>query len=176
MVSALATRQHDHIPLSTFDATSDQEKYIAEQGTMNLYSTSRVCRSNWLAIFSRCVTSQTAKNGLVTSNSNVDTPKRIPWFYNRRHSLHTDAASSLTFFPSLPSVPLFQLLHPSTPVLIGWIDDPSIQHAVLDDDHPVSLELMNRNARRGKRANKGKRACSRQRRRSKRRAFGNHRR
>ncbi len=40
----------------------------------------------------------------------------------------------------------------------------------------VGWECMNRNARRGKRANHGKRPCSRQRRRSKRRAFGNHRR
>lgn len=39
-----------------------------------------------------------------------------------------------------------------------------------------TYDCMNRNARRGKRANKGKRACSRQARRKRRRRFGNHRR
>lgn len=65
------------------------------------------------------------------------------------------------------SRPFLPLEHPSAPVTIGWID-------LIDDDE--SMELMNRNARRGKRANGGKRPVSRQARRAKKRAFGNHRR
>lgn len=48
-----------------------------------------------------------------------------------------------------------------------------------DDRSPhkdMTYDCLNRNARRGKRANKGKRACSRQNRRKRRRRFGNHRR
>ncbi len=45
-----------------------------------------------------------------------------------------------------------------------------------EQDDSNRMDLMNRNSRFGKKANGGKRACSRQARRSKRRAFGNHRR
>jgi len=58
--------------------------------------------------------------------------------------------------------------HPCTPQTLGFVD--------FDDVPQAPVEMMNRNARRGKRANKGKRPVSRQRRRSKKRAFGNHRR
>jgi hypothetical protein len=51
-----------------------------------------------------------------------------------------------------------------------YYDDPK------EHTHQEAYDCMNRNARRGKRANKGKRACSRQNRRKRRRRFGNHRR
>lgn len=79
--------------------------------------------------------------------------------------------------------------HPSTPVTIGWVNleedqnerdgdsaEADVAPAPNASEQPVQHEFMNRNARRGKRANAGKRPCSRQRRRSKKRAFGNHRR
>ena len=50
------------------------------------------------------------------------------------------------------------------------------RHDLPERAHDEIYECMNRNARRGKRANKGKRACSRQLRRKRRRRFGNHRR
>lgn len=49
-------------------------------------------------------------------------------------------------------------------------------HDSTEDSHRETYDCMNRNARRGKRANKGKRPCSRQHRRKRRRRFGNHRR
>lgn len=68
---------------------------------------------------------------------------------------------------------------PCVPFTVGswWAIDSEDNE--LDDDEqedPKQMDLMNRNSRFGKKANGGKRACSRQRRRSKRRAFGNHRR
>jgi hypothetical protein len=66
--------------------------------------------------------------------------------------------------------------HCSAPISIGWVDDTDDTAHTDRLPQGPPLQLMNRNARRGKRANKGKRPCSRQRRRGKRRAFGNHRR
>ena len=73
--------------------------------------------------------------------------------------------------------------HPLCPVPAGWVDDPD-QYIARDQEeqqggrvsHPSRRWCMNRNARRGNRANKGSRPCSRIRRRKKRRAYGNHRR
>lgn len=70
--------------------------------------------------------------------------------------------------------------HPSAPQSIGWIDllDNKLRHPAAP--HMVGwfepLEAMNRNARRPKRANGSSRPVSRHARRTKRRAFGNHRR
>lgn len=58
----------------------------------------------------------------------------------------------------------------ATPHSQFYYDDPK------EHTHQEAYNCMNRNARRGKRANKGKRACSRQNRRKRRRRFGNHRR
>jgi hypothetical protein len=98
-----------------------------------------------------------------------------------------------------------QTQHPATPVTLGWFDttettktttitnqyydDSSLncneiqQHQQhYNDEETVNsrsnivYELLNRNARRGKRANRGKRPVSRQARRKKRRSIGNHRR
>jgi hypothetical protein len=83
---------------------------------------------------------------------------------------HTNSVSWMR--KSEPLVVLPALNHCSAPVSIGRMDDT----ADTDRLPQETLQLMNRNARRGKRANRGKRPCSRQRRRGKRRAFGNHRR
>lgn len=68
----------------------------------------------------------------------------------------------------------------ATPINVGWIMDVPMIHDETnyhnDDDHNHAIQLMNRNARYGKRANHGKRAVSRQRRRRKKRSIGNHRR
>lgn len=58
--------------------------------------------------------------------------------------------------------------HPCAPVVVGWMWS--------DCESQVQLELMNRNARKPKRANHGARPCSRISRRAKKRALGNHRR
>ena len=66
----------------------------------------------------------------------------------------------------------------STKDVIGTTTLPDLfcQLGLNDRTEEETYECMNRNARRGKRANKGKRACSRQLRRKRRRRFGNHRR
>lgn len=80
------------------------------------------------------------------------------------------------------SVIPFQRDHPSAPKLIAWVDtlEDNVHMHLEDACDPILsfdvLELMNRNARHGKRANRGNRPVSRQRRRVKKRAFGNHRR
>jgi hypothetical protein len=61
---------------------------------------------------------------------------------------------------------------PAGPVIIGWVEMETEQEAPA----PPAMEMMNRAARRGKRANKGKRPVSRARRRTKKRSIGNHRR
>jgi hypothetical protein len=78
--------------------------------------------------------------------------------------------------------------HPSAPFVVGWVDletpgtAGTLQSSDLNtDDSSASdqlspMEMMNRNARKPKRANRGKRAVSRQARRAKKRAIGNHRR
>ena len=63
--------------------------------------------------------------------------------------------------------------------LFCYNDDPKEQRTDTHQQTTTTTEqydCMNRNARRGKRANKGKRACSRQNRRKRRRRFGNHKR
>jgi hypothetical protein len=64
---------------------------------------------------------------------------------------------------------------PSGPITIGWMD-MEMEIEKEDKPTPPPMRAMNRNARRGKRANRGKRPVSRARRREKKRAFGNHRR
>jgi hypothetical protein len=76
--------------------------------------------------------------------------------------------------------------HPSSPVTIGWAHvEPRPSGPIIvgwmemeeeEEEAPLPMEAMNRNTRRGKRANRGKRPVSRARRRTNRRAFGNHRR
>lgn len=68
---------------------------------------------------------------------------------------------------------------PCVPLTVGswWsIEEKDLEIDNSESEDPNQMDLMNRNSRFGKKANGGKRACSRQRRRSKRRAFGNHRR
>ena len=68
---------------------------------------------------------------------------------------------------------------PCVPLTVGswWaIEDSNEEDDHSESEDPNRMDLMNRNSRFGKKANGGKRPCSRQRRRSKRRAFGNHRR
>jgi hypothetical protein len=77
-----------------------------------------------------------------------------------------------------PQLNLQHAQHASAPVTLGWVDIPA---EVMENEEDIvttteTLELLNRNARRGKRANKGKRPCSHQRRRKKRRAYGSWRR
>jgi hypothetical protein len=64
---------------------------------------------------------------------------------------------------------------PAGPQIIGWMD-MEMEIEKEDKPTPPPMRAMNRNARRGKRANRGKRPVSRARRRGIKRAFGNHRR
>jgi hypothetical protein len=100
----------------------------------------------------------------------LPTSARVPFEQQLQLSPYKTCTTSVVSWMRSPLVVLPAFNHCSSPVSIGWVDDTSDR---LLQEPP---QLMNRNARRGKRANKGKRPCSRQRRRGKRRAFGNHRR
>mmetsp|Transcript_14200 Transcript_14200/g.31013 ORF Transcript_14200/g.31013 Transcript_14200/m.31013 type:complete len:150 (+) Transcript_14200:122-571(+) len=68
--------------------------------------------------------------------------------------------------------------HPSTPFVLGWgeVESEMNEGIVEPNNSTEAWDLMNRNARRPKKANHGKRPCSRVSRREKRRRFGNWRR
>ena len=77
--------------------------------------------------------------------------------------------------PSITTLLNQILVHPMSPTpIIRWVDNNT--EPLFEISYVQNLELMNRNARPGKRANRGKRPVSRHRRRNKKRAFGNHRR
>lgn len=125
---------------------------------------------------------------VVTPQSVRRSPTPLHHFFGRTSNedfqatlIHPEATAVLSqSWLSSQSTFLRQRPHALVPVTIGWVDIP----AEKDDDGTATttttaettLELMNRNARRGKRANKGKRPCSHVRRRKKRRAFGSWRR
>lgn len=142
--------------------------------------------------------SSSSSSASSSSSSSTTTSSALQFFPHNVAWDHADFQTTATL-----AVP-FQ--HPSTPLTLGWFvvpmettdcsittdptdnDDASMAastHATTTcptitvsttEDTTLPIQLMNRNARRGKRANHGKRPCSRARRRAKRRAFGNHRR
>lgn len=106
-------------------------------------------------------------------------PARCVAGYQRSISSHYSSISEVSRHEPHPSTPLtlgwgFRDPIPSGPSTIGWVEmDMEIEQ---EAPTPPPMRAMNRNARRGKRANRGKRPVSRARRRVKKRAFGNHRR
>jgi hypothetical protein len=105
-------------------------------------------------------------------------PARCVADYQRSISSHFNV-SDYSRHVQHPSTPLtigwgYRDPIPAGPITIGWVE----MEMEIEQEEPTRppMRAMNRNARRGKRANRGKRPVSRARRRSKKRAFGNHRR
>jgi hypothetical protein len=121
---------------------------------------------------------RTPLNQPISSLQNTLLPARCVAGYQRSISSHF-SVSDYSRQEQHPSTPLtigwgYRDPTPAAPITIGWVEmDMEIEQ---EEPTPPPIRAMNRNARRGKRANRGKRPVSRARRRSKKRAFGNHRR
>jgi hypothetical protein len=116
----------------------------------------------------------------ISSLQNTLLPARCVAGYQRSISSHF-SASELSHQERHPSTPLtlgwgYRDPIPSGPITIGWVETDMDMEIEQEAPTPPPMRAMNRNARRGKRANRGKRPVSRARRRTKKRAFGNHRR
>jgi hypothetical protein len=119
-------------------------------------------------------------NQPVSSLQNTLLPARCIAGYQRSISSQF-SASELAPQELHPSTPLtlgwgYRDPIPSGPITIGWVETDMVMEIEQEAPTPPPMRAMNRNARRGKRANRGKRPVSRARRRTKKRAFGNHRR
>lgn len=114
------------------------------------------------------IESYVASLSLVTSPKLYDQCGHASWFSHRSGHLST-------------ATPFLLGVHSSAPIPIRWVDTNQTSDKPMITDQSrdatiVPIEVLNRNARRGKRANAGKRPVSRHRRRAKKRRYGSHRR
>ena len=104
------------------------------------------------------------------------TPVMIGWVGDREEIINVERPAPQPLKSRSPPIrkPVPQAMNARNPLIRG--KKPVSPQKLGEAEEPETMNLMNRNARRGKRANHGKRPCSRHHRRTKKRAFGNHRR